>query len=203
MKPKSDTPEDLQAWMLSYLTTQGKIPNVEQKAKILPGFPRIATFSGDPGSKGDTSFDLWKYEVQCLLKDKLHSREAVAQAVRKSLRGEAGRIGMRMGTDATVEKLIDKLEGVFGVVEFGETILAQFYSSKQKDGEDVTSWSCRIEDLLDKARVQGQVKETDMEEMLRTRLWNGLNDNLKTRTGHMFETTKCYDTLRVSLRIRV
>ena len=168
VKPNPDTPEDLQAWMLSYLTTQGKIPNVEQKTKILPGFPRIATFSGDPGAKGDTSFDLWKYEVQCLLKDKLHSREAVAQAVRKPLRGEAGRIGMRMGTDATVEKLIDKLEGVFGVVEFGETILAQFYSSKQKDGEDVTSWSCRIEDLLDKARVQGQVKETDMEEMLRT-----------------------------------
>ena len=40
---------------------------------------------------------------------------------------------MRMGTDATVEKLIDKLEGVFGVVEFGETILAQFYSTKQKE----------------------------------------------------------------------
>jgi hypothetical protein len=53
---------------------------------------------------------------------------------------------------------------------------------------------------LDKARVQDQVKNSDMMEMLRTRLWNGLNDNLKTRKGYLFETIKSYDTLRVSLR---
>jgi len=62
VKPKADTPEDLQAWMLNYLTSQGKVPKQEQGAKILPGFPRIATFSGDPAAKGDTTFDLWKYE---------------------------------------------------------------------------------------------------------------------------------------------
>ena len=41
--------------------TQSQIPNTEQGAKMLPGFPQIATFSGDPGAKGDASLDLWKY----------------------------------------------------------------------------------------------------------------------------------------------
>ena len=35
-------------------------------AKVSAHIPRLPTFSGDPNSKGDTTYDLWKYEVQCL-----------------------------------------------------------------------------------------------------------------------------------------
>ena len=46
VKPKTDTPEELKAWMLSYLTTQGEVPKSDTGAKILSSFPRIATLCG-------------------------------------------------------------------------------------------------------------------------------------------------------------
>lgn len=45
--------------------------NEEPKVSERLGYvqpPRIATFSGDDDSKGDTTYDLWKYEVECLQK---------------------------------------------------------------------------------------------------------------------------------------
>jgi hypothetical protein len=42
------------------------------------------------------------------MNDKIHSYEDIAQAIRRSLRGEAGRVIMNLGPDANLQKIIAK-----------------------------------------------------------------------------------------------
>lgn len=43
--------------------------------------------------------------MQCDMQDKTHSEEDITQAVRRSLRGEAGRVIMNLGPDANLKKI--------------------------------------------------------------------------------------------------
>ncbi len=169
IKPKMGSPEQLEEWMQSYLTSKGKKPAT---TTYQPQFPRLSTFFGDDNSKGDTSFDLWKFEVQCLKSSALHPLATVCQAVRKSVKGEAARIVKRLGPEATVDQMMKKLEDVYGEVDAGETLLAEFYAARQAKTEDVTAWGCRLEDLLDRARERHPIPEPDINEMLRSKFWN-------------------------------
>lgn len=225
VKPKMDDAVALQRWMTDFVKSQedegedeGEHEEEEEEAEgdkdedgsstkqtppvtVVSQPPRLTTFSGDPNSKGDTTFDLWKYEVQCLLLEAAHPHAVVVHAIRKSLKGEAGKIAMRLGAKAAVTDLLDKLEGVYGTVEQGESLLADFYSAQQKIDEDVVRWSCRLEDLLDKAKRRGHVTSKGMDEMLRTKFWLGLQPALKDRSRHLFDKYKSFDNLRVQLRI--
>lgn len=163
--------------------------------------PRISTFSGDPHSKADTTFDLWHYEVRCLDREKLYPDGMLLFAVRKSLRGEAGRIVMRLGEEATLTQILDKLSSTYGIVDAGETILSQFYAASQEPGEEVTHWGCRLEDMIDKAKQVGAIHAKDEDDMLRTRFWMGLQKDLKQVSRHKFDTVKSFDRLRVDIRM--
>lgn len=221
LKPKLDTPEDLQQWMQEYVkaTTMSDEESddheeEEESAKskdpvkpvhintlaTIAQLPRVSTFSGD-SSKTDAPFDLWKYEVKCLVAEGTYSPNVILHAVRKSLKGEAGRIAMRLGTQATILELLDKLEGVYGTVHRSQTLLADFYSAQQEESETVATWGCRLEDLLDKASRKGQVNKSGMDEMLRTKFWTGLRPALKDRSSHKFDSCKTFDELRVQLRM--
>jgi hypothetical protein len=196
VKPKTDSVQDFESWMKSYLETKGDIPG---NIHVVTQPPQIVKFSGD--SKGDqASFDLWRYEVQSLKKEQLHKPETIYQAVRRSLRGEASRVAMRLGSEASLDALLKKLEGIYGTIDFGEDILAQFYSASQKDGESVVTWGFRLENILDKAIEQKQITETTATEMLRSKFWTGLQQHLKDATRHYFEKEKDYDKLRVEVR---
>ena len=53
-------------------------------------FQIFSPFSGDdPKPKSEASFEEWKYEVQCIMKEISYSNSAITQAVRKSLRCQA------------------------------------------------------------------------------------------------------------------
>ena len=43
---------------------------------------------------------------------------------------------MRLGPEAKVYDILDKMEGVFGSLERGEKVLEEFYSSTQRKDED-------------------------------------------------------------------
>lgn len=196
VKPKADTPADLDSWMKEYVKQKGvSASSVHVHAQL----PRIVIFSGEP--KGDqVSFDVWKYDVKCLINEGLYKEPEIYQATRKSLRGEASRIAMRLGPNATVRELIAKLDGIYGIVEPGENLLAQFYSAFQKQDEDVAAWGCRLEDIIEKAVEQGQVKREAVAEMLYSKFWMGLKQNLKDATRHNFENINDFDKLRVQIR---
>ena len=122
VKPKGDTPQELQQWMLDYLGLAGKLPKVENpdtpktplghiiknNVSITTRTPNLTVFSGDPKAKNE-SFDLWKYEITCLLEESQHSKTTIAEAARRSLRGEAAKVVKRLGPGAPIEVILTKL----------------------------------------------------------------------------------------------
>ena len=208
VKPKADTAEDFVAWMGTFVavntfdTGDAKpvIVHVPSTVTVPIQIPRIPVFTGE-NTKGELSFDLWKYEVKCLLMDKTYSPDIIASAVKKSLRGEAGRVAMRSGPAASTADLMEKLENVYGTLELREGILAQFYSAKQQPEENVIKWGCRLEDILAKAIEKGLVDPSNRNEMLRNMFWTGLNQSLKDISGHKYDSIYDFDKLRTAVRI--
>ncbi|XP_041369945.1 paraneoplastic antigen Ma3-like [Gigantopelta aegis] len=157
------------------------------------------SISSDIGVKAESSFDTWVYEIDCLKRDKKHSHEVITQAVKRSLKGDAAKVAMRLGSDASLSQLVHKLQSIYGSVDEGEALLGEFYSARQQDGEDVSSWGCRVEDLFYKA-FKSNADQMNANHMLRTRFWGGLQQWIKDCSGHIFDKIQDFDRLRVELR---
>ena len=56
-------------------------------------------FCGD--SKSDATYDVWRYEVECLLNES-YKPETISHAIRRSLKGEASRVVMHLGPGASI-----------------------------------------------------------------------------------------------------
>ena len=162
--------------------------------------PRISSFSGDV-SKSDVGFESWVFEVKCLMKDRGLHEDLLLQSVRRSLKGEAGRLAMHLGEDATLTDILQKLDAVYGIVESGATLLQKFYNSKQEPGETVAAYGCRIEDILNKAIRRGAVARNQSNDMLKSKLWTGLRDErVRNATRYKYDSIRDFDTLRAELR---
>ena len=142
--PKADNPEELKQWMKEFLASQGELevkpelplpdPGVKPKYKpmTLPsGFevkpstppsgnfpqpPKLSIFYGSD-KKGEVSYDFWRHHVHCLLKDKIYNKDMVHKNIRQSLRGEAGRVVMRLGVNATIPQILAKLDSIYGDID--------------------------------------------------------------------------------------
>ncbi|XP_067654078.1 uncharacterized protein [Haliotis asinina] len=219
MHPKADTPEDFKAWIKGMYSQEGPLKREEEEASVPPAtntpqsvtpdvrpvavayhqFPKLPLFSGDFQGK-DTSFDLWTYEVDCLLKSTNYTPDVMDQAIRHSLKGEAARVAMRLGSKASTQDLLNKLYSIYGTVQRKEALLAQFYSASQGETEDVATWGCRLEHLLSKVTDHHTISFQDQDDMLRNMLWGGLRPSLKSVSGHKFDSIPTFDGLRISLR---
>lgn len=198
--PEGDTPEELQAWMRNYLASQETARARTETPHEVGRLRLCVTFSGDEMAKGDCKYDLWRYEMDCLVKEHTHSEETLRHVIRRSLKGEAAHVLKRMGANPSVEKILDKFDTVYGIVETGEETLSEFYSARQKETEDVSTWGCRLEELLDRAVHAGVIHDRDTDEMLRKRFWAGLQPRLKEASRHKFDTITDFDRLRVVVR---
>ena len=158
---------------------------------------RVINFSGD--SKSDSTYDLWRYEVTCLMNSG-RPQDQIMNAIRRSLRGEAARVMMRLGPTVTVKHLLEKMDSVYGLVDGKEKLFAEFYSAKQKPGETTSMWGCRLEDLLSKVAVFGEIKPEDYDSRLREMFWTGLRSDIKDVSGHLFNSSINFDGLRVAMR---
>lgn len=225
-KPKLSSPEDLRNWMTKYVAdtvktevrqqhynvtttspTQGT-PTSDNTPSSTPVStigreamnytPRISTFFGELG-KGEAPYDLWKYEVDSLRRSQfpLH---IIDMAVRRSLKGDAARIAMRLGTDANLETLLHKLESAYGISIQDDSLMREFYDAQQRTDEDVTSWANRIEDLLYKASQKNLVRREEMNEKLCSRFWSGLSQHLQNTSGHLHYSVKDFDMLKKEMR---
>lgn len=213
LEPDTDSPEKFAAWMAEYIKTKGgtavkseyELPKMgtHYSTKMSPTValhtPRISTFSGD-SSKGDIAYDLWNYEVRCLIQDGTYSNETIATAIRKSLKGDPARIVKNLGPGVPVENILRKLDNIYGFIDEKEDVLSEFYSAKQKDNEDVATWGCRLSNIISKAVDMGQVSAYDSGEMLRCKFYKGLKPSLKSISRHKFETIGSYDDLLLELR---
>lgn len=161
-----------------------------QKASSMSQPPKLTWFSGE-NAKGELTFDLWRYTIRCLLKQQLCTESMIKEAMRTSLRGEAGIVVMRLGTDISVNQILNKLDSINGNIDQREALLAEFYGARQKEDEDITSWSCRLENVIGRAQDLGMVQVSDVDKMLHS---------MKDISSHTYDTIKDFDSLRVALR---
>ena len=79
------------------------------------------------------------------------------------MKGEAGYSVRRLGTDATLEQIITKLDSTYGMMDTKEMVLRKFYSCVQKSDETVTSFALRLEELFSRACDVKGLKRSDSE----------------------------------------
>lgn len=217
VSPKADTVEDTKRFISAMLITEGSDNGPQQppvvnmngatadgnsqgpQQWILQQNPRLSTFSGVDVKKEEATYELWRHEVSSLLSAK-HSEDAVRDAIRRSLKGEAAHVHMRLGTEVTVMDILKKFDAVFGVVDAEEDAMAAFYSATQGLAESVTQWSCRVEDLLSKAARAGGIKRERQPEMLKRKFHAGLRVDLKEATTYQHHTITSYDEFVTAVR---
>lgn len=162
--------------------------------------PQLPPFSGE-NQKGDVSFEVWKYELHCLIRDAFYPEALILQSIRKSLKGKARDILLTLAQTAKPPDILSKFEGIYGIVSSKEVLLQQFYLETQQPDESVADYSIRIENLLRRATDKKQIEESSRHEMLCSKLWNGLRDPLlKNSSRYKYETENDFNKLRKEIR---
>ena len=106
-----------------------------------------------------------------------------------------------MEASAAPLDILNKLEGIYGIVSSRQILLQQFYLEAQHDHKSVADYSVRIENLLRRATVSNTLVDSVKHEMLSSKLWNGLRDPLcKYSSCYKFETVKDFNILRRGIR---
>ena len=180
-------------------TDRGTDAFTQEKASF---FPKFSTFSGDePKQRRESSFEEWQYEVLCCLKDGVHSNQAIGQAIRKSLIGQAKQVLISSGTTASIDEIMKRLERVFGNVASGASMMQEFYTATQKQAENIVAWGLRLEEIIKNAVDKGHVKKEATNTMLKNRFWKGLrNEKLKNRTQIHYVNIDDYQELLSRVR---
>lgn len=161
---------------------------------------KLPIFSGDSKAKDHASFQRWSYEVKCLVNAQ-HPEEAILQAIRRSLKGIPADALFWLGEQAKVADILNKLEGLYGIVSTGESLIQKFYAEQMKPNETVTEWGCRLEDIISQAVAKGKVERSAADGMLRNKFWADLADErLKNATRHKFDHISSFHQLLVEVR---
>ncbi|GFO14967.1 modulator of apoptosis 1-like [Plakobranchus ocellatus] len=161
--------------------------------------PRLPVFTGE--SK-DCSFDQWEFEVQCLIKEAWPEDE-VKLLIRRSLRGQASRTLMNLGTDASLATIMAKFKSVYGHILSLNTVMATFYSMKQAETEDAGSFAQRLEDTAHQAVTLGRVEQKELNALLKEAFCAGLKPQTKLITGFLLENKALtFDQLSLEVKRR-
>ena len=161
--------------------------------------PRFPTFSGE--EKSETSFEVWKNDVNCAIREGTCTESLILQAIRSSLKGKARSLLLTLHGDASPDQIVQKLEGVFGNIHPSEQLFQTFYAAKQEADETVANYGMRLESLLQTCIDRGEVSHGARNEMLRSKLWSGLSDtNLRNASRYKYDTIHDFETLRMELR---
>ena len=99
----------------------------------------------DEPAKGETSYELWSYEVKCLHKSEFLSEQVLLHSIFTSLRGAARDLLIALGEGASVDEVLDKHDAFYGNGSSAETIIQSFYSDYQKENESVATFGSRLE----------------------------------------------------------
>ena len=163
--------------------------------------PSIGKFSGaDPVPKSESCFEDWKLEVESIIEMKVYHDISIAQAIRKSLTGQARSVLQAMGPKAKPEQMISRLESIFGNVASGEAVLQEFYTAEQRQDASTVDWGLRLENVLQRAIEKNHVTG-DQNEMLKSKFWRSLyNQDLKNATKMYKESIRDFEGFRKKVR---
>ena len=161
------------------LSTPSPVPRLQQILNASQGqnvtyspqnfnFPKLPIFSGsEVPQKGEVTYEVWSLEVKCLRRIQELPYNSLLQSIRNSLRGCARDVIIPLGENATADHTVDKLEGFYGIVSTGATLMQTFYNDFQKD-ETIVSYDTCLE------HCQGQ-SLVDILKMLQKILFSAVN----------------------------
>ena len=96
-----------------------------------------------------------------------------------------------MGENASIDYILNKLDGFYGNVSSSETLIQSFYSDYQKDSETIVAHGSRLEQTLSRAIRYGHIDLVAKDAMLRSKFWTGLKSaQLKHSTRHLYDSIK-------------
>ena len=115
----------------------------QQQPRRGRGKPDIPVFSGDSG----VSFQMWRCDVERFRAS--HGDADVRPHVYRSLEGRPGRLARSYPADISLDTLLDNLSNYYGerVEASWSTLEAQLTSIRQQNGETVTNFAARVEEL--------------------------------------------------------
>jgi hypothetical protein len=141
---KIETPQDLMKIAQAFGTVKMEQPqHVLHKAtevKVGYQYPKLSVFYGDVG-KGELNWNTLKYEVEATIKSNVFKAEQILLGVRRAVKGSAGDVIRRLGSDVTLDQVLEKLDNTYGSIESRESIMRKFYSTQQQLGESVASFA--------------------------------------------------------------
>ena len=162
--------------------------------------PKVPPFSGENKS-GEVTFDVWKYEVKCIIREGNHRTSVVLQAIRNSLRGKARSLLVTLPDNITPTQMIDKLDGVYGNVSDHEALMENFYKQRQEEGESLADFGMRLESVIQIPYERKKISSTARNEMLCSKFFTGIRDPmLQNAVRYKYDTIKDFDTLRKEIR---
>ncbi|CAG2200836.1 unnamed protein product [Mytilus edulis] len=152
-------------------------------------------------AKSEATFDVWMFEVKCVLREGNYSDSVVLQSVRGSLKGKARSLLLSLSEHASPQQILDKLEGVYGNVYTSEALLEKFYKETQQQNQTVADFGMTLESIIQPAVEKGDITFETKNEMLRSKFWSGIRDPLlKNSSRYKFDTVKDFDQLRKEIR---
>ena len=163
--------------------------------------PNLPQFSGENRS-GDVTFDVWKYDVRCLIHEGAYPLALIRQSIRNSLRGKARSILVTMGEDVTHESTVQKLESIFGNVCDKEALLETYYKQSQNADESIAEFGMRLQNLLQIPMERGLISVSERNSMLCSKFFSGLrNPLLQTAIRFKYQNTTDFDELLKEARV--
>ena len=164
--------------------------------------PKLPFFNGsEEPQKGETSYETWSFEVKCLKNSNYLPDHLLMQAIRNSLRGAARDMLIPLGENASVEDIVNKLDGFYGNVSTTHTLIQSFYNDYQKDCESIIAYGSRLEQTLSRALWSGDAKLEMKDSMLIDKFWTGLkSQQLKNSTRHLYDSAKDFQDFLKEIR---
>ena len=122
-------------------------------------------------------------------------------AIHQSVKGTAGDVLLSMPEGSTSHDILDKFDKYFGNVLSVNMLTEQFHSSKQQPKENVVTWSCRLQRMLDHIGQKEHMPRSYYDQLLRAKFWNGLSvKHIKEATRHRFENSESFDEFFAAAR---
>ena len=164
--------------------------------------PKLPSFSGNQGKSG-IGYEQWRSQLKTLLADQSYSDFQIMNAIYQSVKGTAGDVLLSMPEGSTSHDILDKFDKYFGNgnVLSVDMLTEQFHSSKQQPKENVVTWSCRLQRMLDHIGQKEHMPRSYYDQLLRAKFWNGLSvKHIKEATRHRFENSESFDEIFAAAR---
>ena len=144
---------------------------------------------------------MWNFEVKCLKSNEYLSEHLLLQAMRNSLRGVARDMLIPLAENASVDDILQKLDGFFGNVATTQTLMQSFYSDCQKEDESIVAFGSRLEHTLSRAIESGHIDSIAKDAMLCSKFWTGLkSQTLNNSTRYLYSNVSDFQTLLKEIR---